>query len=233
MISQPHPTQIWVDHGGPATSGAGRQAGSPRPRPSTPRRRSSSSSSPPRSRSPSSTSRFAPSGSTGTWSSSRSPTTSSEEGDSVRSAFEAGRLEEVYSDLTLDDEAVKRGLDGGLAGRGHRLSRLPARPAQSCSMEVEHRLPAHARGQRNGAARSSPSSRPTRCTRSAATSRPTPTSFRRGTMREPSAAPPSASSSDACNGCASASGISASAGAGSNRAAGGAFVPGCRAPSPG
>jgi hypothetical protein len=34
-------------------------------------------------------------------------------GDSVRSAFEAGRLEEVYSELTLDDEAVKRGLVEG------------------------------------------------------------------------------------------------------------------------
>jgi hypothetical protein len=35
------------------------------------------------------------------------------EGDRVRSAFEAGRLEEIYSDLTLDDEAVKRGLAEG------------------------------------------------------------------------------------------------------------------------
>src|SRR6266540_3529524 len=35
------------------------------------------------------------------------------EGERVRSAFEAGRLEEVYSDLTLDDEAVKRGLAEG------------------------------------------------------------------------------------------------------------------------
>jgi hypothetical protein len=35
------------------------------------------------------------------------------EGDSVRSAFEAGRLEEVYSDLTLDDETVERGLAEG------------------------------------------------------------------------------------------------------------------------
>jgi hypothetical protein len=31
----------------------------------------------------------------------------------VRSAFEAGRLEEIYSDLTLDDEAVKQGLEEG------------------------------------------------------------------------------------------------------------------------
>ena len=35
------------------------------------------------------------------------------EGERVRSAFEAGRLEEVYSDLTLDDEVVKRGLAEG------------------------------------------------------------------------------------------------------------------------
>ena len=35
------------------------------------------------------------------------------EGETVRSAFEAGRLEEVYARLILDDEAVKRGLAEG------------------------------------------------------------------------------------------------------------------------
>jgi hypothetical protein len=35
------------------------------------------------------------------------------EGDRVRTAFETGRLEEVYSDLTLDDETVKRGVAEG------------------------------------------------------------------------------------------------------------------------
>ena len=35
------------------------------------------------------------------------------EDNSVRRAFEEGRLEEVYSDLILDDEAVKRGLTEG------------------------------------------------------------------------------------------------------------------------
>ncbi len=35
------------------------------------------------------------------------------EGDRVRSAFEAGRLEEIYSELTLDDEAVGRGIEEG------------------------------------------------------------------------------------------------------------------------
>jgi len=35
------------------------------------------------------------------------------EGDRVRSALEAGRLEEVYSELTLDDETVARGVAEG------------------------------------------------------------------------------------------------------------------------
>jgi hypothetical protein len=35
------------------------------------------------------------------------------EGDRVRSAFEAGRLEEIYSELTLDDETVSRGVAEG------------------------------------------------------------------------------------------------------------------------
>jgi hypothetical protein len=35
------------------------------------------------------------------------------EGDRVRTAFETGRLEEVYSDLTLDDQTVKRGIAEG------------------------------------------------------------------------------------------------------------------------
>jgi hypothetical protein len=35
------------------------------------------------------------------------------EGDRVRSAFETGRLEEIYSELTLDDDAVSRGIAEG------------------------------------------------------------------------------------------------------------------------
>ena len=35
------------------------------------------------------------------------------EGDRVRNAFEAGRLAEIYSELTLDDEAVNRGIQEG------------------------------------------------------------------------------------------------------------------------
>ena len=35
------------------------------------------------------------------------------EGDRVRSAFEAGRLEEIYTELTLDDEAIERGIAEG------------------------------------------------------------------------------------------------------------------------
>jgi hypothetical protein len=35
------------------------------------------------------------------------------EGDRVRSAFEAGRLAELYSELTLDDDAVSRGIAEG------------------------------------------------------------------------------------------------------------------------
>jgi hypothetical protein len=35
------------------------------------------------------------------------------EGDRVRSAFETGRLEQIYSELTLDDEAVRRGIAEG------------------------------------------------------------------------------------------------------------------------
>jgi hypothetical protein len=35
------------------------------------------------------------------------------EGDPVRSAFEAGRLEEIYAELTLDDAAIDRGIAEG------------------------------------------------------------------------------------------------------------------------
>ena len=59
-----------------------------------------------------------------------------EETRALHEAYGPGRLEEVFENLLLDDEAVATGLRGGMAGRGHRPSRLSAR------------LPGRARGGR-------------------------------------------------------------------------------------
>ena len=114
------------------------------------------------------------------------------QGNRVRNAFQAGHLEEIYSDLILDDDTVERGMaEGWLVEDTEFRDYLAACPGMFDG--DGRRRSVHAAGPRNGGARSSGSSRSMRCTRSAATSRRTRTSFRRDTWRVTSGAMQSAS----------------------------------------
>ena len=91
------------------------------------------------------------------------------EGRQVRDAYEAGRLEEIYRRLTLDDDAVATGIDEGwLVEDTDFREYLAACPD---ALAVKWRRPELAPGPTSGARASLPTWSTTRCTRSVATCR--------------------------------------------------------------
>ncbi len=112
MISQPHPTHIWVDHGASPRQGL---VGKPVRRAQAEHAEESQLELLLAPTFPLAVHHF-PLRSFGQYRRMVETALANDqlrEGEAVRSAFEAGRLEEVYARLTLDDEAVKRGLANG------------------------------------------------------------------------------------------------------------------------